>query len=284
MISFRFYITAESKGSCRALWCSLTGAGDRRASFLRASSPMLTVMPAGSPSTKPATPLGAPGQSGGRVKKITGLAESPGSGVQNPDEKGSGGSAIESRHERRVRAQAEAERVAAAASAAAAAMAAKRAATLSAALIASDNEVASAARASRRPLFHSHHDSTGSSSRAGGWGAAPGEKNDNASGDWGGGLDDDEPVNIAVVSRCRPLLTREMKRGVRPAVFCDGNEIVVSGESLPNKRARRFGFDRVFGKSAGAKYPSRGRLSVDGRTRFQYCRGYVCEKATTKLR
>lgn len=56
-------------------------------------------------------------------------------------------------------------------------------------------------------------------------------------------------VNIAVVARCRPLLSREKQRGVRAAVFCEGDHVVVSGQELPTKRSRKFGFDRVFGES-----------------------------------
>ena len=44
------------------------------------------------------------------------------------------------------------------------------------------------------------------------------------------------------------LLLREIKRGVKAAVFCDGDEVVVSDKALPNNRSRRFGFDRVFGE------------------------------------
>lgn len=55
-------------------------------------------------------------------------------------------------------------------------------------------------------------------------------------------------VNVAVVARCRPLLAREVKCGVRAAVFCRGDEIVVSGNELPIKRSRKFRFDRVFGE------------------------------------
>ncbi len=202
---------------------------------------------------------------------------------------------VESRHDRRVRAEEE-EEASAAAAAAAAAMMAKRAVALSAALIASDDEVASAARASRKPLFHSHHDSTGGS-RAGGWGAGPGKESGSAGGGEGGDADDDdddddEAVNIAVVSRCRPLLMREMKRGVRAAVFCDGSEIVVSGESLPNKRERRFGFDRVFGKPTPPYLPwdrcssFPGQVFCVGGTKHSNAVSQVCrvERQQPKLR
>lgn len=123
----------------------------------------------------------------------------------------------------------------------------KRAIALSMELV-EDDEANFTSRTSATHLFASRHRS-GGSEQAGGLTAAGEGKQDN-----GGGIgmegsheDSDEPVNIAVVSRCRPLLARETKRGVRAAVFCDGDEIVVPDEALP-ERSRRFGFDRVFGK------------------------------------
>lgn len=130
----------------------------------------------------------------------------------------------------------------AAAESVATAIATKRAAALSSAL-AEDDEAVPESSPGRKSLFASR-------------GRSGGDEQD-VDGDDGGGVGQESttPVNIAVVSRCRPLLTREMKRGVRAAVFCDGNEIVVSDERLPTKRSRRFGFDRVFGKTSLAFRP-----------------------------
>lgn len=241
----RFYITAESKGSCCALWCSVPGAGNRRVVFLgERSSPSVRSTAAGTPPTATAgVPAAVTGQAGVMTKRETGDGESLGSCAQLGDEKGC--SKMEDRHARRIKAQAETAKAAAAA----AAVATKRAAALSAALIDNDDEAASASRSSRKPLFTSGSGSTGGL-REEGLEVGYGTENENAS---GGGRDGEEPVNIVVVSRCRPLLVREMKRGVRAAVFCDGNEIVVSGESLPNRRPRRFSFDRVFGKFRNVK-------------------------------
>ena len=165
-------------------------------------------------------------------------------GSHTPLEEEKGHSKAEDQHARRMKARA-------AAAAAAGAAAAKRAAALSAALLEDDEQAISASGGGKKPLFASRNYSTGGL-RAEGVGAGFGGETEHAS---VYGRDDEkeeeeEPVNIAVVSRCRPLLVREMKRGVRAAVFCDGNEIVVSGELLPSKRPRRFGFDRVFGESA----------------------------------
>eukprot|EP00903_Cladosiphon_okamuranus_P015234 g14080.t1 len=161
----------------------------------------------------------------------TGDEDSIDSRAQLVDEKGRGTS--EDRRARRTKAQA-----------AAATAAAKRAASLSAALLEDEDQANSASRAGRKALFASRNDSVGDL-RAHAFGAGLGDEHENARVQ--GRDEEEEPVNIAVVSRCRPLLVREMRRGVRAAVSCDGNEIVVSGELLPNKRPRRFGFDRVFG-------------------------------------
>lgn len=146
-----------------------------------------------------------------------------------------GCSKAEARHAHRMKAQA------------AATAAAKRAAALSAALLEDDDQATYASRAGKKPLFASSHDSPGGL-RADAIGAGFGGGHEHASVDMRDDEEGEKPVNIAVVSRCRPLLVRETRRGVRAAVSCDGNEIVVSGELLPNKRPKRFGFDRVFGK------------------------------------
>lgn len=177
-------------------------------------------------------PVTSKGQPRTVAKREIGDRESIGSCSQLEDDKAC---TVENRHTRRIKVQAEA-----------GAAATKRAAALSAALLEDDDQAASASRTGRKSLFASRNDTTGGL-HAGGFEAGFGDENENASGD---GRDDEEPVNIVVVSRCRPLLVREMKRGVRAAVFCDGNDIIVSGELLPNKRPRRFGFDRVFGKQA----------------------------------
>lgn len=237
----RFYITAESKASCRALWCSVPGTENRRVASLGKIAPSVHVMAAGTPPTTTAAPVPvAPkGQAGTVAREIDGC-ELAGSFTQLRDEKRR--NTLEDRHARKMKAQAK-EATAAAAAAKVAAIAAattrKRAAALSAALIEADEEAASASRAGRAPLFTSSTDFRGGLLRAEGLKAGFGNGND------------EEQVNIAVVSRCRPLLVREMRRGVRAAVFSDGNEIVVSDELLPNKRPRRFGFDRVFGERSG---------------------------------
>lgn len=59
---------------------------------------------------------------------------------------------------------------------------------------------------------------------------------------------DEGRVNVAVVSRCRPLLTREIRRGARVAMVCGSDNVTVLGKELPVNRSRKFGFDRVFGK------------------------------------
>lgn len=237
----RFYTTAENRGTCRALWCSVPGASSRRVSSLRESS--LTVhaaVAAAPPMTAAAVPDeavapdGATGQSGGSQRPVVGDGEhfESSGGRHNKQEIGK---QRDNRHARREKAKA-----------AATAATTQRAIALSAALLEDDDEAISASAAGRKPLFASRHH-PGDGVRAGGWGAAGVSDPHNA--DDGVGDDDDEPVNIAVVSRCRPLLVREMRLGVRKAVFCDGSDIIVSDETLTTKRSRRFGFDRVFGTS-----------------------------------
>ncbi|CAN0063901.1 unnamed protein product, partial [Ectocarpus sp. 12 AP-2014] len=214
-----FYITAERTGTCRALWCSVAGAGSRRVSSIRDNFPTVRITAAGVPPKKTADVPAARGQA---ERGIVSGDRSTESGVGNTG------------RAKDQTAQAAAA-AAAAAVAVAAAVATKRAAALSSAL-AEDDEAVPASSPGRKSLFASRRRS-----------AADEEY---TYGDYGSGIGQEEsnaPVNIAVVSRCRPLLTREMKRGVRAAVFCDGNEIVVLDERLPTKRSRRFGFDRVFG-------------------------------------
>lgn len=136
-----------------------------------------------------------------------------------------------SRQARRVRARVEA---AEAAEAIALALA-KRAAALSAAMFEEDDS-GSLSRGSRSSLFAAH-----GTNRVETRGVSESRGTNSE-------IEEEVPVNIVVVSRCRPLLATEIKRGVRTAVFCDGDEIVISGKELQGDRSRRFGFDRVFGK------------------------------------
>lgn len=208
----RFYLSAENKRSCHALWCSVPGACSRRVSFLREVSPTLLVASAQS-SGVPKGEAVVPRDAG-----ITGLAES------SPKKQAEGG-----RSARRGKASLEA-------AAATEVAAAGQAVALSAALTEEDQAIRTAS-GGRKPLF--------TSCRALEVKAKEGSGNDGIEGGGGSG---GEPANIVVVSRCRPLLLREIKRGVRAAVFCDGDEVVVSDKALPTRRSRRFGFDRVFGE------------------------------------
>lgn len=121
-------------------------------------------------------------------------------------------------------------------------IAAKRAIALSAALTEEDEAISAGIRGCLKSLFASRTPQT----------LGDGERVPGREDETNGGEEEeeeaDEPVNIAVVSRCRPLLAREIKRGVRAVVSCEGDEVVVSGKDLPIDRTRRFGFDRVFGK------------------------------------
>lgn len=121
-------------------------------------------------------------------------------------------------------------------------VAAKRAIALSVALTEEDEAISAGSRGRLKSLFASR------TSRAPGGGERAPGREDETNGGEEEEEEADEPVNIAVVSRCRPLLAREIKRGVRAAVSCEGDEVVVSGKDLPIDRSRRFGFDRVFGK------------------------------------
>lgn len=141
------------------------------------------------------------------------------------------------RHARRIKAKAEA----AAEAEATAIAAAKRAVALSAALI-EETEAFPTSSGSRKPLFESRRVTEVSTAGSLGSKETSGEEDENG------------PINIVVVSRCRPLLEREIKRGVRAAVCCDGDEVVVSGKDLPIDRSRRFGFDRVFGEMSPKKH------------------------------
>lgn len=227
----RFYITAENRGTCRALWCSVPGAGSRRVSSLRESSLTIRVAVTAAP---PMTIADVPVQAGGSPRRAVGEGgHFEGGSVQHNQNEF--GIQHDDRRVRREKAQA-----------AATAATIQRAMALSAALLEDDDEAISASIAGRKPLFASRHRSA-DDVRAGGWGAGGGNDPNNADDEVGD--DYDEPVNIAVVSRCRPLLLREIRLGVRKAVFCDGSDIVVSDEALPTKRSRRFGFDRVFGTS-----------------------------------
>ncbi|CAM9329490.1 unnamed protein product [Ectocarpus sp. 4 AP-2014] len=211
-----FYITAERTGTCRALWCSVAGAGSRRVSSIRENFSTVRITAAGVPPNKTA-----------HVPAAIGRAER---GIVSGDRSIESGGGNTGRAKDQT-----AQAAAAAAAAVAAAVATKRAAALSSAL-AEDDEAVLASSPGRKSLFASRRRS-----------AADEEYTDGDDGSGVGQEESNAPVNIAVVSRCRPLLTREMKRGVRAAVFCDGNEIVVLDERLPTKRSRRFGFDRVFG-------------------------------------
>ncbi|CBJ48361.1 kinesin motor protein-related [Ectocarpus siliculosus] len=205
-----FYITAERKGTCRALWCSVPGAGSRRVSSIRENFPTVRITAAGVPPKKIADIPAAIGRAERSIVSGDRGTESGGGNTGRAKDQTAQASA-------------------------AAAVATKRAAALSSAL-AEDDEAVPASGPGRKSLFASRRRST-----------ADKEYTDGDDGSGVGKEESNAPVNIAVVSRCRPLLTREMKRGVRAAVFCDGNEIIVMDERLPTKRSRRFGFDRVFG-------------------------------------
>lgn len=208
----RFYLSAENKRSCHALWCSVPGACSRRVSFLREVSPTLL--------DASAQPSGEP-KGGVTVPRDEGMA---GSAEDYPKKQAEGG-----RNARRGKASLEA-------AAATEVVAADQAAALSAALTEEDQAIRTGG-GGRKPLSTSCRALEVQANEGSGIGEADG-------GEGGGG----EPANIVVVSRCRPLLLREIKRGVRAAVFCDGDEVVVSDRVLPNNRSRRFGFDRVFGE------------------------------------
>lgn len=208
----RFYLSAENKRSCHALWCSVPGACSRRVSFLRGVSPNL--LDAG------AQLSGVP-KGGVAVLRDADIARSAEDYPKKEDEGG--------RNARRGKASLEAV-------AATDVVAADQAAALSAALTEEDQAVRTGG-GGRKPLFTSCHAL-----------GVQGKEGSGIEGAEGGGGGGGEPANIVVVSRCRPLLLREIKRGVRAAVFCNGDEIVVSDRALPNNRSRRFGFDRVFGE------------------------------------
>lgn len=208
----RFYLSAENKRSCHALWCSVPGACSRRVSFLREVSPTFLVASAQS--------SGVP-KGGEVVPRDSGVA---GSAESSPKKQTEGG-----RSARRGKASLE---VATATEVAAAG----QAVALSAALTEED-QASRTGGGGRKPLF--------TSCRALEVQVKEGSGNEGIEGGGGSG---GEPANIVVVSRCRPLLLREIKRGVRAAVLCDGDEIVVSDKALPTRRSRRFGFDRVFGE------------------------------------
>lgn len=222
----RFYITAENRGTCRALWCSVGGTGHQRVRSLHENSLTMRATVAATALTNDATE-----QAEGAPRRVDGDGEHFESSAQHNKLEFE----HDDRHARREKAQA-----------AATAATTQRAIALSAALEEDDDEAMSVSIVGRKPLFASRHNST-DGMRAGGRETAVGNEHSIADGET---VDnDDGPVNIVVVSRCRPLLVREMRLGVSKAVFCDGSEIVVSDETLPTKRSRRFGFDRVFGKS-----------------------------------
>ncbi|CAM9316912.1 unnamed protein product, partial [Scytosiphon promiscuus] len=194
-----FYVAAESTGTCCALWCSISGVGNRSAMSLLGRSPTLSVTAAGVLSTS----KGVPAVSAERAVKVA--QDTAGDGKQTT-----------------------------------------RAIALSMALV-EDAEAALTSRTGATHLFalRRHSRCNGQAREVSGMGEN--EQSNSGGNDTGGSQEaSNGPVNIAVVSRCRPLLTREMKLGVKAAVFCDGDEVVVSDETLP-KRSRRFGFDRVFG-------------------------------------
>lgn len=207
----RFYLSAENKRACHALWCSVPGACSRRVDFLREVSPTLLVANA--------QPSGVP--KGGIV--VPRDAGTVGSGDSCPKKQTEGG-----RNARRRKAGLEA-------AAATEVAAADQAVALSAALFEEDQAIR-VGGGGRKPLFTCCCAVEMRAKEVSG--------NEGTESEGSGG----EPVNIVVVSRCRPLLLREIKRGVKAAVFCDGDEVVVSDKALPNNRSRRFGFDRVFGE------------------------------------
>ncbi|CAM9184567.1 unnamed protein product, partial [Laminaria digitata] len=220
-----FYLSAENKRACHALWCSVPGACSRRVSFLREVSPTLLVASAQQLSGVP--------KGGAVVPRDAGIVDSAESYPNNLSEGG--------RHAPRGKTSQEPAAVTDVA-------AVNQAAALSAAL----TEEAQSIRTrggGRKPLLFASY-------RPGAVQAKEGSGDEGLEGGGGGG---GEAANIVVVSRCRPLLQREVKRGVRAAVFCDGDEVVVSDKALPNSRSRRFGFDRVFGPST-----SQARVYAEG--------------------
>ncbi|CAM9635014.1 unnamed protein product, partial [Hapterophycus canaliculatus] len=211
-----FYVTAESRGTCRALWCSVPGAGNRRITSIRGSSPTARVT------------------TGGVSRTITEvLADSAGQ-ARRAEEHAVGDQKRSGSCGRRMEGQNSFQAGSTAAEAAATVeKETKRAIALSLALV-EDDEAVATSRMGTKELFTSRHRSRGSGRTEEVMEVAENEQDSN------------EPVNIVVVSRCRPLLREEIKRGVKAAVFCDGDQVVVSDNTLP-KRSRRFGFDRVFG-------------------------------------
>lgn len=189
----------------------MPGVCNRRVSILREISPTLLVT-----GTQVS---GVP--KGGVVVAPRSDAGSEGSAESYPKKQTDGG-----RHAQRGKANLDA-------AVAAKVAAADQAVALSAALTEEDQAVRAGSRG-KKPLFTSHH-------------AVNVQAKEEGSGTEGEG-GREEPANIVVVSRCRPLLLREIKRGVRAAVFCDGDEVVVKDKALPTSRWRRFGFDRVFGE------------------------------------
>lgn len=209
----RFYVTAQSKGTCEALWCRRVGASRRRRSSLFNTSLVFRVKT--ETDALLATPTTSPGSNGEVKYNIS-----------------------RERHAAQVR-----EKVAPG-------PATLQAIALSTALI-DEEDIASPAAGRWRGVGKQLFTTT----------PTPGDQMAAWSAAWGSGslrgaaLNGDsrtaEPanVNIAVVARCRPLLAREIERGVREAVFCRGDEVIVSGKKLPIKRSRIFRFDRVFGET-----------------------------------
>lgn len=236
----RFYVTAENRGTCRALWCRLPGAGRRRVSSLLNLSPVVQQVAVKSSKTT-SKPNAIPTRASNKEAAVA-TAAAVTSDILSVFVHPSTTEGGADEHDRRSRG-AQLPTKAAAELKTEVGVAAKRAIALSVALTEEDDAISAGIRGGAKSLF---------TSRAP---RAPGDGERRASGCEGtdnegeeGEEEGDAPINIAVVSRCRPLLAREIKRGVRAAVFCEGNEVVVSGKDLPIDRSRRFEFDRVFGK------------------------------------
>lgn len=219
----RFYIAAENQGICRALWCRRAGASRRRVSSLRVNAPVLRITTdihaAAAAATATASVAVFPNKT---AESTAAICRSIGKPRKPKQDEGLS-------HKGKIRQ-------------AAAVAATARALSLSAALNEGDQVIpVGGGGRGRPPLFRTAVDDP---TRA--WEAAW-ELGGNNANELDVGVDE-ELVNIAVVARCRPLLAREIKRGVREAVFCKGDQVIVSGEELPIHRSRRFVFDRVFGE------------------------------------
>lgn len=232
----RFYIAARSRGICGALWCRPTGiSARRRVCSLRECAPVLHVT----------SQLAA--------EKAGEAATSPEESKECPSWIGPDNSTTRQRPSRgRTHGLSETADTARASTATTKVL--PDAGALSAALI-QDDRMTQALFKPKKTLFRSPND-----------GAVAWEA-------WGSGCKDlegrgaDDVVKIIVVARCRPLLTREIRHGVRSAVACKNNEVIVSGKELPFGGSRSFGFDRVFGEIARQRYHNDTNTSrMEGRT------------------